>query len=73
MKVKVMLRGLCCANCAAKIEEKVAGLKGVESVAVSFVTEKMMLEIREENWENIRLQMEKIIQKIEPDVTVEYL
>lgn len=73
MKIKVMLRGLCCGNCAAKIEEKVAGLKGVESATVSFLTEKMVLEVREENWEDIRSQMEKIVKKIEPDVTVEYL
>ena len=43
MKIKVKLVDLCCANCAAKIEEKVSRLPGVESASVNFLTEKMLL------------------------------
>ncbi len=73
MKVKVRLVDLCCANCAAKIEEKVAKLPGVDSVLVNFLTEKMLLEIQDGELENLKPQIEKIVRKIEPDVTVEYL
>ena len=34
------LENLDCANCAAKIEDKIAKLEGVESATVSFLTEK---------------------------------
>ena len=73
MKVKVKLNDLCCANCAAKIQEKVSNLPGVDSVLVNFLTEKMLLEIQEGQLETLKPQIEKIVRKIEPDVTVEYL
>ncbi len=73
MKVKVKLNDLCCANCAAKIEEKVSKLSGVESVAVNFLTEKMILGADPAKLEEIKEQIVKIVSKIEPDVEVEFL
>lgn len=73
MKMKVKLHGLCCANCAAKIEDKIAKLEGVESVSVSFLTEKMIINGAEDKLPQIKLQAEKIIRQIEPDVQVECL
>lgn len=73
MKVKVKLADLCCANCAAKIEEKVSKLPGVESVIVNFLTEKILLEIQDGQLEGLKPEIERIVRKIEPDVTVEYL
>lgn len=73
MVKKVKLHDLCCANCAAKIEDKVAKIKGVESVTVNFLTEKMILDVEEEKFEAIKGEIEKIVHKIEPDVEIEYL
>ena len=73
MKVKVMLHDLCCANCAAKIEDRVAKLEGVESVTVNFLTDKMILMADENKLDAIKEQVEKIVHKIEPDVTVEFI
>ena len=73
MKVKAVMHELCCAHCAAKIEEKVAKLDGVDNVLVNFLTERMTLEVREEKWDVLRQQIEKIVKKIEPDVKIEYL
>lgn len=73
MVKKVKLHDLCCANCAAKIEDKVAKIKGVESVTVNFLTEKMILDVEEEKFEVIKVEIEKIVHKIEPDVEIEYL
>lgn len=73
MVKKVKLHDLCCANCAAKIEDKVSKVKGVESVTVNFLTEKMILDIEEEKFEAIKGEIEKIVHKIEPDVEIEYL
>ncbi len=73
MKVKVKLQGLCCANCAAKIEEKVSRLEGVDSAVVNFLTEKMVLNADDAALDTIKVQVEKIVHKIEPDVEIVYL
>lgn len=73
MKVKVKLQGLCCASCAAKIEEKVSRLEGVDSAAVNFLTEKMILNADETALDTIKEQVERIVHKIEPDVEIFYL
>lgn len=73
MVKKVKLHDLCCANCAAKIEEKVGKLDGVESVTVNFLTEKMIMDVDESKLDSIKQQVEKIVHKIEPDVEIEYL
>lgn len=41
MKKIIKLSGLDCANCAAKMEEAVRGIEGVEQVTVNFLTQKM--------------------------------
>lgn len=73
MKIKAKIQDLCCANCAAKIEEKIAKLEGVESVTVNFLTEKMILNAEESKFPEIKEQIEKIVHKIEPDVEIEYI
>lgn len=73
MKIKAKLHDLCCANCAAKIEEKISKLDGVESVTVNFLTEKMILVADENKLADIKAQAEKIIHKIEPEVEIEYV
>ena len=72
MKIKARLKGLCCANCAAKIEEKIANLDGVESASVSILTEKMIIVCDDARADTIKVEAEKIAKKIEPDITVEF-
>ena len=47
MKKNYILEDLDCANCAAKIEEGVKKIEGVTECSVSFVTEKMIVEIED--------------------------
>ena len=61
MKIKAKLHDLCCANCAAKIEEKISKTDGVESVTVNFLTEKMILVADDDKIEYVKAQAEKII------------
>lgn len=68
MKVKYILEDLDCANCAAKMEEEISKLDGVNSVNVSFISTKVTLELAEENVDEILSKIEKIVKKIEPDV-----
>ncbi len=71
MKKTYKLKGLDCANCAAKMEEKVNKIKGVESASISFMTGRMVIEYNEENIEEIMKQVKKAIKREEPDVKLE--
>lgn len=67
----IILDGLCCANCAAKIERGTANIDGVKSATVDFVSKKLIMEISKINdYDKIVEQVKKIVNKIEPDVNV---
>lgn len=69
MKETYMLNGLCCANCAAKIERKVEKLPGVQSANVNFMLQKLIIEAEENSVQLASLT--ELVHKIEPDVQVE--
>lgn len=67
MKKKYKIEGLNCANCAAKIEEALGKLDGVESVNVSFLSEKVKFDLRDDvNLEELIAKSNEIADKIEP-------
>jgi len=70
MKKVFRLQGLCCANCAAKMENAISKLDGVNGVAISFMTTRMTLEADDAKMDDIVTAAEKIIKKIEPDVVM---
>ena len=59
-----------CANCAAKMEQAVQKLPGVESVSVSFMTQKMVVEALDEGFDALMKQVVKACRKIEPDCEI---
>ena len=67
MKKRFLIEDLCCANCAAKMEEKIRRLEGVQSANVNFLTQKLTLEAEEADLDAILDQAEAIIRAIEPD------
>jgi copper chaperone CopZ len=66
MKKKFTLKGLECANCAAKIEHAVNKLDGVKEATVNFMTQKLVIEGEDEKMPTIMQEAEKIVKKIEP-------
>lgn len=70
VKKELILEGLCCANCAAKIEAKVNGLDGVASANLSFVTKTLSIDMEEEQVAIILDKTNDIVKNIEPDVVV---
>ena len=44
MKLKYSLKGLDCANCAQKVQERVSKLENVKECSVVFATTKMFVE-----------------------------
>ena len=73
MKKIVKLEGLCCANCAAKIEEEVKKLNGVESASLSFMTQRLTMEVSEEKVDEIMEAACKTAYKIEPEAEFKVL
>ena len=70
MKRRYTLENLVCANCAAKMEEKIKELDGVNSVTVNFITTKMVLDVEDDKFDSVLNQAKDIIKSIEPYVEV---
>lgn len=70
MKKTYLLDGLCCANCAAKIEKGVSEIDGVTSATVNFLTTKLIVEGEDAKMDDILKKTKKIVKKIEPDVAM---
>lgn len=67
MKKKYKIEGLDCANCAAKIEEALGKLEGVNSVRVSFLSEKVKFDLADDiDLEDLIAKSNEIADKIEP-------
>ena len=60
-----------CANCAAKVEEAIKKLEGVNDAKVNFVMQKFTLDADEEKFDEILKLAIETGKKIEPDFSVE--
>ena len=68
---EILLQGLNCANCAAKIEAEIAMLDGVSSASVDFVSKKLFLKTNlGVDDSSLEKAIEDVVEKIEPDVRV---
>ena len=70
MKKVFELENLDCANCAAKMEDAIRKLDGVQSVTISFMAQKMTLEAEDANFDKVLKQVKKCIKRVEPDCVV---
>lgn len=70
MKKSIKLEDLDCANCAAKLENAVKDIDGVQRVTVSFMAQKMILEAPDDRFDDIMKQVVKTAKKVVPDCTV---
>ena len=70
MKCDFRIKGLDCANCATELERAINKVKGVDKATISFMTEKMTIELDEDNKDSIMKDVERVIKKEEPDVTI---
>lgn len=73
MKAVLKLEGLDCANCAAKIENDVGKVPGVQEVSVSFMTQKMTLVADDDRMDAVIEEASRIARKVEGDVKVKRL
>lgn len=70
MKKIFKIQGLDCANCVLKIENKIRELENINDVSINFLTEKFLLDAKDEFFEEILEKSKNIIRKVEPDAEI---
>lgn len=71
MKMKFKIKGIDCANCAAELERAIQKIDGVTEASLSFMTEKLVMEIEEDRKDEVLKNLKKVVKKEEPDCTIE--
>lgn len=67
------LLGLCCGDCAQKIEERVSRIDGVKSASLDFVSQRLTIDAEDkQSLPGILRQASKIALDIEPDLQISY-
>jgi copper chaperone CopZ len=72
MKKSYRLKGLQCANCAAKMENSIKKIDGVNDASIDFMMQRMTIDYDEAKYQEIIKETVKIINKTEPDCTVQF-
>lgn len=71
-KRELILEGLDCASCAAKIEAKVKELDGIKDGSINFVTQVLTLEINKpDRTDYLISEVKAIVNELEPDVIIQ--
>lgn len=70
MKKKFKLEDLDCANCAAKMEENIKKINGVQDANVSFMAQKMTIEADDERFDEIMKEVAAVCARVEPDCRI---
>ncbi|MCH3964599.1 MAG: cadmium-translocating P-type ATPase [Clostridium sp.] len=71
LKKEILLKGLCCSNCASKIERESNNIEGVKSAIVDFAATKLIMEIDNSSEQTVIIdRVKEIVKRIEPDVNV---
>lgn len=70
MKKKFKLEDLDCANCAAKMEEAIKKIDGVNDATMSFMTQKLTVEADDDRFDAIMDEIVAVCAKVEPDMRI---
>jgi len=70
MKKRFKMEDLDCANCAAKMEDAIKKLDGVNDASVSFMSQKIMIDAEDEKFDSILEEAQKIVKSVEPDASI---
>ena len=70
MKKKFKLTDLDCANCAAKMEDAIKKLDGVNDASVSFMMQKMTIDADYARFDEIMKEVVEVCKKVEPDCII---
>ena len=65
MKKKFKMENLDCANCAAKMEEQIRKIPGVQEANMNFMTQKLTLEADDERFDEILAEAQKCCDRVD--------
>ena len=67
MKKVFKMQDLDCAHCAAKMEDGINKLDGVSKATVSFMTQKLTIELDETRLDEIMAEAVKVVKNVDPE------
>ena len=67
MKKTFIIEDLDCAHCAAKIEDEIKNINGVNSISVNFLSGKITLDASDAEFDSILIKAVEICKRVEPD------
>ena len=70
MKKKFKLQDLDCANCAAKMEEAIKKIDGVNDASVNFMMQKMTIDAEDSRFDEIMKEVVTVCAKVAPDCKI---
>ena len=70
MKKKFKLQDLDCANCAAKMEEAIKKIDGVNDASVNFMMQKMTIDADDSKFDDIMKEVVTVCAKVQPDCKI---
>lgn len=70
MKKTFKVNDLDCAHCAAKMEEAIKKISGVNDAAMNFLAQKLMVEAEDSQFDAIMKEVVKVCKKVEPDCEI---
>ena len=70
MKKRFKLPDLDCAHCAAKMEDGIKKINGVNDATVSFLTQKLTIDADDARFDEIMQEVVALCKKVEPDCVI---
>ena len=70
MKKTFKMIDLDCANCAAKMEDAIKKIDGVQDATVSFMTQKLTIQADDARFDAVVQEAVKVCKKVEPDCEI---
>ena len=71
MKKKFKMVDLDCANCAAKMEDAIKKIDGVNDATVSFMMQQLTIDADDVRFDEIMLEVVAVCKKVEPDCQIQ--
>ncbi|MDO5358234.1 hypothetical protein DMP07_02380 [Slackia faecicanis] len=70
MRKSFKLDEIDCANCARKIQDKIAALDGVQDASVNFMAQKLTLQAEDAEFDAVLDRVVALVSDIEPDCEI---
>ena len=70
MKKVFRMQDLDCAHCAAKMEDGINKLDGVNKATISFMTQKLTIDLDETRLDEIMKEAVKVVKNVDPECEI---